>query len=366
MIKILFDHQIFSEQKYGGISRYFANLSNELNKTKLAKVKIAVLYTHNYYISKLKQPLNNIFGKWLLKKESKRYYWNKKYSKTLLKKANHDIFHATYYDSYSLKYNTKPLVVTIHDMIHEIHPEMFTNSEEIITQKKLMMESASAIIAISNHTKSEIIKIYPKFENKITVVYHGLPTDEKLSYLSTPSVNDEFILFVGERGNYKNFKILAESIAPLLIENNKLKLIAIGGGVFSSQEIGNLNKLLILNQCQQISATDSELKNFYQKAKLFVYPSAQEGFGLPMLEAFKNSCPIACSDSSCLPEIGGDAVQYFNCNDKASIRLSIEKILNNENYRLQLKTKGLERLKHFTMKRCVDETLKVYQSIIKN
>jgi glycosyltransferase involved in cell wall biosynthesis len=364
MIKILFDHEIFSEQRFGGISRYFANLKSEISKDKNFKIDIAVLYSKNYYIRNFNQLLNNSVGRWFLRKDTKRYRWNKKYSKYLLKKADYDIFHATYYDTYSLKYINKPLVITIHDMIHENNPEMFVNSTEIISQKKHMMDASHAIIAISNFTKNEILKFYPQFEPKISVVYHGLPeemsTGEKVDIIN----ESKYILYVGQRGHYKNFSILAAALTPLLKNEKDLKLLCAGGGKFSTDEQDMLNQYGINKHCLQIDANDETLKDLYQQALVFAYPSSQEGFGLPMLEAFKNNCPIVCSNVSCLPEIGGEAVQYFNPEEESSILSAVEQVILNATYAQELIIKGQERLSHFTMEECILNTKNVYKKVL--
>lgn len=366
MIRVLFDHQIFSEQQYGGISRYFTNLYSEINKRKQFKVIVAILIVKNYYAKNIPQIFGHLFGRWLFKKDDKRYHWNRKYSKYLLKMGRYDIYHATYYDNYALKYLRSPMVITIHDMIHESNPEMFNDSVEIIQQKKVMMEHASAIIAISNYTKNEIIKFYPQFQHKLTVIYHGLPNEEldlKNEFFPTP---ENFILFVGERGNYKNFKILMQALIPFFKEKKEFKMIAAGGGAFSFNEIDYLKSYGLLDQCQQVSVTDAQLKILYQNATLFIYPSALEGFGLPLLEAFRNNCPTACSNLACLPEIGGNAVLYFNPNIQQEILDTTEKIVFNTNIRNRLIQSGLERLKDFSMDKCVENTLNIYEKHVKN
>jgi len=365
MLRVLFDHQIFSEQKYGGISRYFANLFYEINKRDDAKVKIGILYVKNHYVKKTTQPLNNKLGRLFLKKEHKRYHWNRKYSKYLLKIGKYDIFHATYYDDYSLKFNKKPIVITIHDMIHENHPEMFINAEEIINQKKKMMNSAAIIIAISAFTKKEIEKFYPQFKDKIRLVYHGLADESGSEHNESFNTPSHFILFVGERGKYKNFNLLVEAIVPFLSKNKHYKLIAAGGGAFRDDEIKYLKTHHVYDQCNQISASDQQLKSLYKNAKAFVYPSSEEGFGLPLLEAFRNDCPTICSNLSCLPEIGGNAVLYFNPDKHLELLNVIEKITSDTVLREQLIQSGKDRLQEFTIEKCVTKTLDIYKTLIK-
>ena len=364
MIKVLYDHEIFSEQLYGGISRYFANLAQEINKTDTVKISIAICYVKNYYVRDFKQPYNNLIGRWFLRKDAKRCRWNRKYSERRLGKSAFDIFHATYYDTYSLDYNNKPMVITIHDMIHEDSPQMFANSEKIIEQKRQMMHTASAIIAISNYTKSKIVNHYPEYESKISVVYHGLPNSDYTSTKLNASIPERFLLFVGERGNYKSFEPFVLAVVELLKADKNLKIVAAGAKPFSETELAFLSAYGIAGQCIQLHAGDELLAHLYQNAALFVYPSTQEGFGLPLLEAFKNNCAIACSDSSCLPEIGGEAVAYFNTYNSDSILSAVRKVLTDREYANELKLAGKQRLKIFTMQECVERTIKVYRKTL--
>lgn len=364
MIKVLFDHEIFSEQLYGGISRYFANIAEQMNKGNVVKVNIAVLYTKNYYIRNFWQPYNNFIGRRLLKKDGRRYRKNKKYSEKLLQKGAHDIYHATYYDTYALAFNRKPLVITIHDMIHEDSPEMFTNSEKIIEQKRKMMDAASAIIAISNYTKERILFHHPEYATKITVVYHGISQCTKTISQPEISLPDRFLLFVGERGHYKSFEPFITAIASLLTTDKNLKVVAAGGKAFDEAELELFSKLGITEQCIQLKASDNLLSHLYREALVFIYPSTQEGFGLPLLEAFGNNCPVACSNSSCLPEIAGNAASYFDTNNLSSILMAIQKIISDPAYANELKKQGENRLKEFTLNKCVEETITVYRKAL--
>lgn len=363
-MKILFDHQTFSTQRYGGISRYFFNLYKGFNNTPGVSGKIATLYSENEYIKESPVPLNNGFGKKVFAGHQNRIYrWNKRYSSLLIRKNNFDIFHPTYYDPYFLTDLKKPFVLTVHDMIHELMATEFTDNNKVIEQKKLLIEKAAAVIAISQYTKSDIIKFYPEAEAKIRVVYHGYEykAGNKPANLTLPH---KYILFVGERYFYKNFVGMVKAIAGLLKQDSDLKLICTGGGKFTVAELDLFTDLGISDQCRQISATDTELHQLYQQATVFVFPSFSEGFGFPLLEAFTAGCPVAASDNSCFPEIGGDAAAYFNPNEEESIADTVSKLLADPALRQSYIQKGYERLKYFSIEKCVEETLAVYREVV--
>ncbi|WP_448702191.1 glycosyltransferase family 4 protein [Mucilaginibacter sp. AW1-3] len=363
-MKILFDHQKFSLQRYGGISRYFANLNTALNTQPDIKSQIAALYSENEYVKNEPFILNNSLGEKILSgKPQKIYKWNRRFSRWSVRLGKYDVFHPTYYDTDFLKDIRKPFVVTVHDMVYELFPDNFSDAAEVIAKKQAIITRADAIIAISEYTKRDILRIFPDLESKIHVVHHGyiLGTGKSGPPLQLP---EKFILFVGQRWHYKNFEGFAAAISPLFQQDTQLKLICAGGGAFTRSEQELLQQLNIVDQCIQINASDSDLKQLYQHAQLFAYPSQQEGFGLPILEAFANNCPLVCSNNTSMPEVAGNAAEYFDPFDSASMLLAVDKVLNDTSYQQQLKARGIEQLKLFSFDNCVANTIKVYQSLV--
>lgn len=363
-MRILFDHQKFSMQRYGGISRYFANLNKGLNSRPGISSKIAALYSENEYVKDEPFILNNGLGKKKLAgRYEKIYKWNRRFSRWMIRMGRYDIFHPTYYDPDFLKYIKKPFVVTVHDMVYELFLHDVSDAEEVIAKKKAIITRADAIIAISEHTKKDILRVFPDLESKIHVVHHGyvLGTEQADANLRHP---EKFILFVGQRWHYKNFEGFVKAIGPLLQQDPDLHLVCAGGKGFDADELSWFKQLNITGQCIQIGATDAQLKQLYQKATLFAYPSQQEGFGLPILEAFANNCAVVCSNNTSMPEVAGNAAEYFDPFDAASMLSATSKVLNDATYRQQLKANGSERLKLFSFDDCVTNTIKVYRSLL--
>ncbi len=364
MIKILFDHQKFSIQTYGGISRYFANIINRIANTPNLTFKLGVLYSKNYYLKALYQPLNNWFFRCILRKERKRTKWNKIYCKYLLKKNDFDVFHPTYFNPYFLKYLKKPLVITIHDMTYEALPEYFTNADPLTWQKRILAEKAAKIIAISETTKKDIIKYLNINEQKIEVIHHGIDLVQPV-YASVKNLPAQYILFVGSREAYKNFFILATAFKILSIKYSNLHLVLAGGGDLAFADNEFLIRNGISDKTVQISPTDAQLNTIYKNAECFVFPSLYEGFGLPILEAFNNNCPIILSNCSCFKEIAGlDAALYFDAHCSTDLTQKIESLINNSNLKTQLVTAGKAKLQNYSLKKCVEKTVKIYQSIV--
>ena len=367
-MKILYDHQIFTNQIYGGISRYFFELMKNFENDNRIKYDLSLRYSKNHYLNKYNDLKRKPFFKNFTFRGKYRLIniLNKNISKKLLIKGDYDIFHPTYYDPYFLKFlDVKPFVLTIYDMIHEIYPEMFSSKDETSKRKNLLAQKATKIIAISENTKKDIIKLYNMSENKIEVIYLANSINPNKS---TDDINidlpKKYILFVGSRSIYKNFNLFIEAISPLLIEDTELNVVCVGGGNFKEMEKEKFKKLNIVDKIFQYSVSDNILAYIYQKAIAFVFPSLYEGFGIPILESFACSCPVIASNISSLLEVAGDAAIYFDPTDKLSILNNIQKVIYDDELRNQLVYKGSQRVKEFTWKKTAHQTKKLYEGIL--
>jgi len=367
-MKILFDHQIFTSQIYGGISRYFFELMKNFRNNDEVECELSLKYSNNYYLKELDNlPYKTFFERHSFKGKYRLLnILNRKISEKYISKGDYDIFHPTYYDPYFLDFlNGKPFVLTILDMIHEIFPEIFPLKDKTSERKKLLAQKAAKIIAISENTKRDIIKFLGIGENKIEVIYLGnslkIKKDIKTINIKIP---EKYILFVGSRRGYKNFELFIEVISPLINDDNKLNIVCAGGGKFNNKEIEKLKNLKIKDKVFYYSGSDSILAYLYQKAVAFIFPSLYEGFGIPVLESFASGCPVICSKTSSLPEVAGDAVVYFDPTDKLSMLNSIKKVIYDDELRKQLMDKGIERVKEFTWKKTAEKTKKIYEEIL--
>jgi glycosyltransferase involved in cell wall biosynthesis len=363
MIRIQYDHQIFSMQKYGGISRYFANLQQAVENATDFHQHNGVLFSKNHY---LKSPglLHAPTGDRLFKTDRKIYKWNQRYSSLSLKFNNYDVFHPTYYDPYFLKHNSKPVVLTVHDMIHELFPENFAKDDIYANYKRKCIISADHLIAISECTKKDLQRFFDIPDERITVIHHGI--DLSLAeYSNIPGLPDQYILFVGERVGYKNFKVLTDAFYLISRQYPELYMVLAGGGKLTDLEMAQLTNKNISNKTLQLTVTDKELNTLYRSARCFVFPSLYEGFGLPILEAFKNSCPVILSDCSCFPEIAGEqAALYFDARCSRSLADQIHSLLSTSHARrIELISNEQKRLMEYNIKDCVEKTFAVYKGL---
>jgi glycosyltransferase involved in cell wall biosynthesis len=328
------------------------------------KPELSVIYSENRYYQELFHPRPFFYNLHFKGKTRLTTQLNMIYSENRIEKGDFDIFHPTYYNTYFLKnLKKKPYVLTVYDMIQELFPEMF-KGDSIAIQKKKVIECATKIIAISENTKTDIIKFYDIDPNKIEVVHlaTSLKTQNPDITLNLPQ---KYILFVGDRWTYKNFNFFIRSISDILIEENNLYLICAGGRLFSEIELSLFEDLKIKKNVIHFPIiNDSTLSQLYRKAILFIFPSLYEGFGIPVLEAFSCGCPVAVSNCSSFPEVGGDAVNFFDPNNSNSIRSAIENIVHNDALQNSLRVRGYQRLKLYSWERTALNTKKVYDNLL--
>jgi len=367
-MKILYDHQIFTLQRLGGISRYFRELIFHFNSMEDIDVEIPLMLSNNRYLSETKiiKHINLFPNKQFRGKRRLFNFVNKLNSVSSLKNHNYDIFHPTYYDPYFLKYiDDKPFVLTLHDMIHEKFRGMISKKDRTSLSKRLLVEKATKIIAVSESTKRDLIELFGTNDAKIEVVYHGYSMFPKSDINLSLDIPKKYLLFVGGRSSYKNFERLTKSISHILKQDREVFLLCTGGGKFSSREKKLFVDLEISKQVLQYDLDDDGLAYFYKNALAFVFPSLYEGFGIPVLESFACGCPVLCSNAGSLPEVAGDAALYFDPYSEASIRNAVLKVLGDTIFREDLINKGYEQLKKFSWAQTAEKTKKIYESVIK-
>lgn len=380
-MKILYDYQAFSYQNYGGVSRYYFELMSRLGSNGIS-FELPAMFSMNHYAKKLKSsgkirtkyygssdwPAINLISKMAIKTKYKDIAnFNKQNSQELIRKGDFDVFHPTYYDAYFLQYiREKPFVLTIYDMIHELYPDHFERNDGTAARKKMLAEKADRIIAISKNTKKDILKFIDVDERKVQVIYLGNPLGESGTGPGNAVISglpERYLLFVGTREKYKNFRRFIESILGILRADPLLGVVCVGGGAFLPDEATFLKECGVDRRVRQFTVDDSTLTVLYRRATAFVFPSRYEGFGIPVLEAFACGCPAIISNISSLPEVGGNAAAYFDPDDTGSMSDAIEKIVGDEEARKKMTLNGFEQLKKFSWDKTVRETVSVYRGV---
>lgn len=367
-MKVLYDHQCFAQQQYGGVSRYHYQLIKELSQVEDIEIKLSLKYSNNFYINEDKNfsvkkffPNKNFYFKRTILD-----YINRISARKILEKGDYDIFHPTYYDPYFLKYlDNKPFVVTVYDTIHEKYPEIINSIDKTIKNKKVLLPEAQKILAISNSTKNDIIQLYKIPPDKIEVVYLAASINKNMA-VSKEQLNlpEKYILYVGNRDFYKNFNNLLFAIEPILRDNSDIFLIAAGGGKFNAAETKLFESKKVNDKIIYKNADDKSLATLYSNALAFVFPSKYEGFGIPALEAMNCDCPVILSNTSSLPEVAGDAAIYFDPNDINDIKMRIESVIFNKELREDLIKKGMLQKNKFSFQKTALQTKEIYMSLL--
>lgn len=369
-MKIFFDDQIFKLQRFGGISRYFTEVIFHINKHTDHQAICPFVSTENFhylerighkvsFVHQLKRMLTLRFSK----KRTARYFAraNQKQITRALSRGDFDLFVPTYYDPYFLPYlNEQPFVLTVYDMIHEIFPDLFVKEDQTIAHKALLIERANHIIAISESTKNDILKFYPNTpETKISVVYlsQSLTAPEQIE-LDLPA---QYILFVGNRGAYKNFDFFFKAIAQTLKSNAKLYLVCAGGNDFNQDEKALIASYSLTAQVIQRNFKDSELATYYLNAICFVFPSKYEGFGIPVLEAMSCGCPVVLAHHSSFPEVAADAGVYFELDNPEDLNEKVSSLIFDQELRQAYAIKGLAQAKKFNWQKTADDCLAIFK-----
>ena len=290
-------------------------------------------------------------------------------SKVLSKYKLDVFFSPTHY----LPFRTSsPSVISILDISYLYFPGLFKKKD--LYQLKLWgrysIKKAKKIITISNFSKNDIIKMYKVNPDKIAVVYPGIKENlgSNNSNLDMKDLKDKYgiassyILFVGTLQPRKNIVKLIEAFSKL---EEKIELVIVGKKGWQFDEILDAPKKYGVEGRVKFldSVTDEELPNFYKNAVCFCLPSLYEGFGLPILEAMQYGCPVATSNISSLPEVGGDAAVYFDPEDSEDIAKSLKSLIQDPKLRDKLIKRGHEQVKKFSWEKAAKETLKVLEEV---
>lgn len=369
-MKVAYDSQIFSGQVYGGISRYICEMASRISKYTDVDVKIAAPLYVNAYLGNLPKGILKGFHSPLPHDVLRLYQraGSMVLGDVMLRLMNPDIIHETYYLKYSLGPKRAARVLTIHDMIHEKFESQLQYGLKAATHKKAAAVRADHIICVSESTKRDVIEILGINPEKISVIHLGsnlMAVSEKQNNLGLDVINKPYLFYVGIRGGYKNFKVMLEAYANSPLLRTEFKLVCFGGGVFNIEELGLIQKFGFDQKTViQISGNDQLLAELYKMASAFVFPSLYEGFGIPPLEAMSYGCPVVCSNTSSIPEVVGDAGQYFDPYDIESMRISIEMTVSSSELRESLIARGKNRLNSFSWDKCASQTFSVYTTLL--
>lgn len=282
------------------------------------------------------------------------------------------LYHAT---EHLLPRLRTPTVLTVHDLIFERHPEHHTrrNVWFLKVGMRLFTQAADAIIAVSDHTRRDLIDLYATPADKIHVVYEGVdprfrPASEaEIARIRTRyRIACPYLLMVGTLEPRKNHAAAIQALARLKAEGHPHKLIIVGGSGWLFEPIYRL--VANLNLQDDVVFTGyvpaADLPPLYSGAACVVLPSLYEGFGFPVLEAMACAAPVVCSNVSSLPEVTGDAALLVPPTDVDALVAALRLVLSQPALAAALRCRGPLQAARFRWERCAAETLAVYRTLV--
>ncbi|MBI2464397.1 glycosyltransferase family 4 protein [Candidatus Peregrinibacteria bacterium] len=291
----------------------------------------------------------------------------------LLHDAKLDLMHFTHFNA-PIFYK-KPCVVTIHDLILSFYPGKKMTKPWHRWGYNLTLSSivkkARSIIAVSENTKLDLLKLFRLPESKIRIIYEGvgeefrmLPEKDAQEARSKYDLNKPFLFYAGVWRNHKNLVNLIRAFHSLRTSyHHDILLVLTGREDSAYPEVKATVRELSLENFVRFPGLVNEknLVQLYNAAAIYVQPSFYEGFGLNILEAFACGTPVASSNRSCLPEIAGDGnARFFNPDNYRDIANTIHYMLENEKLLSTLKERGKIRVKDFSWKIMAEEIRRLY------
>jgi glycosyltransferase involved in cell wall biosynthesis len=350
---INFDNIIFSLQKSGGISIYWAELSKRFKKNTdeiffYERVNSNIFRSDLTIVSSIESMVNIKILRYL------------PFMKIIPSKS---IFHSSYY-RISLQKNIVN-ITTVHDFTYEYFRKGVARYIHL-WQKGFAIKRSDGIICVSKNTKKDLMRFYPDIEeSKLKVIYNGVGDEFKKLNSAKDCLtsnfeilkNKKYILYIGDRSNYKNFNIAIEVLSNL----EDYSFVVIGGSEFSHIESGKM--MSIKNRTYHFRGVKGDALNIiYNNAFCLLYPSSYEGFGIPIIEAMKSGCPVVSVNVSSIPEVAGNAGLLTSDIDTKSFIKEIKKLEENK-FRKSLINKGFNQANKFSWDKCFNETYNFYQEV---
>lgn len=373
MLKIGFDAKrlFLNGTGLGNYSRSLVRSLNEFypeNTYVLFSPKIAYNDESFYYTQNFETVTPSLF--------TSKSIWRTKSILNSLLEHDIDIYHGLSHElPVGIENTSVKSVVTIHDLIYKLFPMDFPLVDKKIYEMKWRnsCKNANAIIATSEATKKDIVENFNIDESKIHVVYQTCSdifdrsyTDaEKHETLERLGLPKNYMLYVGAITDRKNVMSLVEAYNEIKNEID-IPLVIVGKGRSYMRRLmeyvlkHNLKDRVIVNS----EILNNDLPIVYQCAEFFLYPSRYEGFGIPILEAFKSKTPVILSNTTSLPEVGGTAGYYIDPYKVESISQAILDLHSNPNLRNRLIDEGLEQVKQFTIENFAKQTIAVYNKVM--
>lgn len=372
-LRLLYDHQMFALQRFGGISRIYVELMRRLSD----RPDCAVYWDRGYHLDgydvsdfqgrlarywSLERPPIGL-GRWPRERINRHALrW---FARTIW--GGVDVYHPTYFDAGLASIpRTKRLAVTVYDMILERFPAEQARFRATVAGKRRLVERADVVFVISEHTRADVVELLGVDPAKTVLVY---PASDMARVDAEPLpvglAERPFLLYVGPRTRYKNFGVLQEAFRRSDRLRRELRVICLGGGAgFLEPEQAYFREHDVADNFVQVTGDDRLLKALYERAVALVTTSRYEGFGIPPLEALEVGCPVICCPVSSLPEVVGDAALFFDPDEPDQLAEQVYQLLDASTLRADLIARGHVQAAQFSWDRTAEATLAGYRQAL--
>jgi len=283
-----------------------------------------------------------------------------------------DLLHATF--SFAPWCPADKVVLTVHDVTADVYPEFFPPLVGLRVRFLLRhgLERACRVLVPTEATRRELLEHYRVEEEKIRVIPYGVEQAFASAEPDDEGPGDdppgEFILYVGRFHVRKNLERLLEAFARLAPRYRDVTLLLVGRDFWDRRHV--LETVARLGLGKQVSCpghlSDRALERLYRRARVFLYPSLHEGFGLPPLEAMARGLPVLASRVSAMPEVLGDAALLVDPFDVDDIAHGIDRLLSDDSLCRELAERGRRRARAFTWQATARATVAVYHEVLEN
>ena len=376
---VAFDREAFLMQMSGGVSRYFSSLIREFQKDPALNTDPVLLFsaTVNRHLADLDiagvthLPFANVDA---LAAKAVRHQPSARLREIFFSilggsgsaQSKCDVVHLTHFHPRERDVQSGARVaITVHDMISEMRSSDWHGRNPHPRKRELAL-SADLVFCVSHTTADLLNEVYGKVPGMIVTAPHGVD-GAIFRQRTTPQPNAlgrPYVLYVGGRSRYKNFGVLLEALSMLRKRGHDLGLVLAGGGMLRAAERRSIARVLSSREFLHCFPSDLQLASLSNGAAAFCFPSLQEGFGLPVLEAMACGCPAVISDIPVFHEVGGDAAEYFEPCAAESLAHKMSIVLEDSERRKRLQASGLRRAGTFTWHNTAKLVCQAYESFI--
>jgi glycosyltransferase involved in cell wall biosynthesis len=368
-MRVLYDHQMFALQRFGGISRIFVELMRGLAGAPGMELSWHRGWHRDCYdITAFAPALKHYSGTRTPPEdaaEGDRTQVNlalfAKFSEQI---GSCDIYHPTYYERASASIpRRRRMILTVADLIPEKYFQQLPRFQDLLNDRRALILQADCLLVISESTRRDLLDYYRVDPARVRLTYPASGLSAVKEGPLPPEIRERaYFLYVGTRSKYKNFDVLLKAFADCPELRERFSVVCFGGtGDFLEPELDFMEDHGVRDRFFFVHGDDSLLKGFYRHAQALVYTSRYEGFGLPPLEAMESECPVVCCPTSSLPEVVGDAATFFDPDEPAELAEALLRVVSDSQLRTRMVTAGRASL--FSWQRTVADTLAVYQDV---